>query len=315
MGLFQGSYSSRIRKWNLLKRIRLSQVYWWYSININKNMIWVEIVQYILLSVVVIVNSSALFLLKEGAHSYRHANQVNIIAALCIYELVGGLVSILFYIVKYNVTNMTRKLLDVTLCVTDIYITFNYYFIMILLTIDRFLVFYLNMKYHFYLPPKKITRLIIVVSMTLFTCTIIAAIFIMLNKMSRLYYWNMLYFLYVIIDISYILLVMSVYIYIFSVYKRQKKIRKNCKDNNDSFKLLIPSLLIVTFIIFSIIPDLFLTGAYYQIYYVSDNVKEMPFILFRIGRIVDPLIYIFGFSFRRGRQRCIYNPLKHLEYR
>ena len=315
MGLFQGSYSSRIRKWNLLKRIRLSQVYWWYSININKNMIWVEIVQYILLSVVVIVNSSALFLLKEGAHSYRHANQVNIIAALCIYELVGGLVSILFYIVKYNVTNMTRKLLDVTLCVTDIYITFNYYFIMILLTIDRFLVFYLNMKYHFYLPPRKITSLIIVVSMTLFTCTIIAAIFIMLNKMSRLYYWNMLYLLYVIIDISYILLVMSVYIYIFSVYKRQKKIRKNCKDNNDSFKLLIPSLLIVTFIIFSIIPDLFLTGAYYQIYYVSDNVKEMPFILFRIGRIVDPLIYIFGFSFRRGRQRCIYNPLKHLEYR
>ena len=278
-------------------------------------MIWVEIVQYILLSVVVIVNSLALFLLKEGAHSHRHANQVNIIAALCIYELVGGLVSILFYIVKYNVTNMTRKLLDVTLCVTDIYITFNYYFIMILLTIDRFLVFYLNMKYHFYLPPRKITSLIIVVSMTLFTCTIIAAIFIILNKMSRLYYWNMLYLLYVIIDISYILLVMSVYIYIFSVYKRQKKIRKNCKDNNDSFKLLIPSLLIVTFIIFSIIPDLFLTGAYYQIYYVSDNVKEMPFILFRIGRIVDPLIYIFGFSFRRGRQSCIYNPLKHLEYR
>ena len=278
-------------------------------------MIWVEIVQYILLSVVVIVNSLALFLLKEGAHSYRHANQVNIIAALCIYELVGGLVSILFYIIKYNVTNMTRKLLDVTLCVTDIYIMLNYYFIMILLTTDRFLVFYLNMKYHFYLPPRKITRLIVVVSMTLFTCTIIAAIFIMLNKMSRLYYWNMLYLLYVIIDISYILLVMSVYIYIFSVYKRQKKIRKNCKDNNDSFKLLIPSLLIVTFIIFSIIPDLFLTGAYYQIYYVSENVKEMPFMLFRIGRIVDPLIYIFGFSFRRGRQRCIYNPLKHLEYR
>ena len=93
---------------------------------------------------------------------------------------------------------------------------------------------------------------------------------------------------------------MSVYIYIFSVYKRQKEIQRNLRDNNDSFKLLIPSLVIITFVIFSIIPDLFLTGAYYKIYYVSDNVKEMPFMLFRIGRIVDPLIYIFGFSFKRG---------------
>lgn len=263
-------------------------------------MTWVEIVQYILLSVVVIVNSLALLLLKRGAHSYRHTNQINIITALCIYELVGGLISILFYIIKYNVTTMTSKLLDVTLCVTDIYITFNFYFIMGLLTIDRFFVFYLNMKYHYYLPPKKITRLILILSMVLFGCTTIAIILIVLNKMNRLYYWNMLYLIYVIIDVLYILLVMSVYIYIFSVYKRQKEIQRNLRDNNDSFKLLIPSLVIITFVIFSIIPDLFLTGAYYKIYYVSDNVKEMPFMLFRIGRIVDPLIYIFGFSFKRG---------------
>lgn len=136
--------------------------------------------------------------------------------------------------------------------------------------------------------------------MVLFGCTTIAIILIVLNKMNRLYYWNMLYLIYVIIDILYILLVMSVYIYIFSVYKRQKEIQRNLRDNNDSFKLLIPSLVIITFVIFSIIPDLFLTGAYYKIYYVSDNVKEMPFMLFRIGRIVDPLIYIFGFSFKRG---------------
>lgn len=136
--------------------------------------------------------------------------------------------------------------------------------------------------------------------MVLFGCTTIAIILIVLNKMNRFYYWNMLYLIYVIIDILYILLVMSVYVYIFSVYKRQKEIQRNLRDNNDSFKLLIPSLVIITFVIFSIIPDLFLTGAYYKIYYVSDNVKEMPFMLFRIGRIADPLIYIFGFSFKRG---------------
>ena len=57
--------------------------------------------------------------------------------------------------IKYNVTNMTPKLSDVTLCVTDIYIMLNYYFIMILLTIERFLVFYSNMKYHFFLSSHK----------------------------------------------------------------------------------------------------------------------------------------------------------------
>ena len=90
--------------------------------------------------------------------------------------------------IKCNVTNTTSKLSDVTLCVTDVFIMLNYYFIIVLLTIERFLVFYLYMNYHFYLPPNKITRLIIVVSMVSFRCTIIAAILTVLNKMNRLYY-------------------------------------------------------------------------------------------------------------------------------
>ena len=261
-----------------------------------------EFVEPLLLSLVVITNSMALIFLKRNTHGYRNKNQIKIITVLCVYELLGGLLAILYDAVERNVTSkfIASKLLDVIMCLTDIFIALNYYFIMVLLTVDRFLAIYLNIKYQFYLPSKKIIRLVTIVSMTLLAFAVTAAVLIVFNKMNRLYHWNMLYVLYVVIDISYIALVISVYVYIFRVFKRQKKLQTNRASDSDSFKLLIPSLLIVTFIIFSIIPDLFLTGAYYQIYYVSDIMHKIPFIFFRLGHIADPLIYIFGFNFKRG---------------
>ena len=135
--------------------------------------------------------------------------------------------------------------------------------------------------------------------MTLLSFAITVAVLIVFNKMNRLYHWNVLYVLYVVIDISYIVLVISVYVYIFRVFKRQRKLQTNRTTHSDSFKLLIPSLLVVTFVIFSITPDLFLAGAYYQICYVSDIMHKIPFIFFRLGHIADPLIYILGFNFKR----------------
>ena len=264
-------------------------------------MVSFEIVELLLLSLVVMTNSMALVFLKRNSHGYRNKNQINIITVLCIYELLGGLLAILYDAVERNVTSkiMASKLLDVIMCLTDIFIALNYYFIMVLLTVDRFFVIYLNIKYQFYLPPKKIIRLVTIVSMTLLAFAITAAVLIVFNKMNRSYHWNMLYVLYVVMDISYIVLVISVYVYIFRVFKRQKKLQTNRTSDTDSFKLLIPSLLIVTFVIFSIIPDLFLTGAYYQIYNVSDIMHTIPFVFFRIGHIADPLIYILGFNFKR----------------
>ena len=260
-----------------------------------------DFVEPLLLSLVVITNSMALIFLKRNTNGYRNKTQINIITVLCVYELLGGLLAILYDAVERNVTSKVTasKLLDVIMCLTDIFIALNYYFIMFLLTVDRFLAIYLNIKYQFYLPPKKIIRLVTIVSMTLLAFAITIAVLIAFNKMNRLYHWNMLYVLYVVIDISYIVLVISVYIYIFRVFKRQRKLQTNRATHSDSFKLLIPSLLIVTFIIFSIIPDLFLAGAYYQIYYVSDIMYKIPFIFFRLGHIADPLIYILGFNFKR----------------
>lgn len=266
-------------------------------------MVSFEIAEFLLLSLVVLTNSMALVFLKrnKNTHGYRNKNQVNLITVLCLNELLTGLLTILYHAVERNVTSkiVALKLLDVTMCLTDIFLALNYYFIMVLLTVDRFLAIYLNFKYQFYIPPKRIMRLVAIVSMSLLACATLAAVLTVFNKMNWLYHWNKLYVLFVIVDISYIVLVILVYAYIFHVFKRQKKLQTNRANDTDSFKILIPSLLIVTFVIFTIIPDLFLTGAYHQIYYVSDAMHKIPFIFFRLGHIADPLIYILGFNFKR----------------
>lgn len=194
-------------------------------------MVSLEISEPLLLSLVVMTNSMALVFLKRNSHGYRNKNQINIITLLCIYELLGGLLAILYDAVERNVTSkiIASKLLDVIMCLTDIFIALNYYFIMVLLTVDRFLAIYLNIKYQFYLPPKKIIRLITIVSMTLLAFAVTAAVLIAFDKINRLYHWNMLYVLYVVMDISYIVLVISVYVYIFRVFKRQKSSNKSRK--------------------------------------------------------------------------------------
>ena len=54
----------------------------------------------------------------------------------------------------------------------------------------------------------------------------------------------------------------ATYIYIFMVYRQQSRMRKSnhCIRNNDHFKLLVPNLIMVTFVAFTITPEL-LRGA------------------------------------------------------
>ena len=186
---------------------------------------WFDIVEFILLSAIVIVNSVTLVLLKRRKHNIRIKKQINIVAALCLHGFTSVPITFLFYVMKYNEVegNMSSIFKNVFLCMSDIFVMLNYYFIMILLTIDQFLVFYLNMKCRLYLPPKKVIKVITFVTVSLFAGTVTVLALVLLKGMSIKYHWNMLYVSYAIIDIVYIILVIFVYIYIFNVYKRQQE--------------------------------------------------------------------------------------------
>ena len=104
---------------------------------------WLDIVEYILLSAIVIVNSVTLVLLKRGKHSVRIKNQINIVAALCLNRITSVPITFLFYVMKYNEIegHMSSIFKNVFLCMSYIFVMLNYYFMIILLTIDQFLVF------------------------------------------------------------------------------------------------------------------------------------------------------------------------------
>ena len=174
-----------------------------------------------LLSVIVTVNSFALVLSKRRKPSVRIKSQINIVAALCLNGI-----TFLFYGINYNKTegNMSSIFKNVSLCMSDIFVMLNYYFMMMLLTIGRFLAFYLNMKHQLYLPPKKVSKFIAFVTVSLFAGTVNVLALVLLKKwmLSTIRTCCMYFMQLLILDILFLL-----YLFTFSMFiKESKKLRK-----------------------------------------------------------------------------------------
>ena len=131
-----------------------------------------------------------------------------------------------------------------------------YYFIMVLLTIDRFLVFHLKFRYHFYFSPSKILKLIIAVASVSFLNSTILAILTSMQIIMWFKVENKIFLVYVVFDAGYTFLVIGTYSFILKVYRNQRKFSKATKSNNkkDSFKVLVTTLIIRTFMMYNFIP-------------------------------------------------------------
>ena len=131
-----------------------------------------------------------------------------------------------------------------------------YYFIMVLLTIDRFLVFHLKFRYNFYFSPSKILKLIIAVASVSFLNSTILAILTSMQIIMWFKVENKIFLVYVVFDAGYTFLVIGTYSFILKVYRNQRKFSKATKSNNkkDSFKVLVTTLIIRTFMMYNFIP-------------------------------------------------------------
>ena len=254
---------------------------------------WYTLVNYTLRSANIVLQIVALFFLWRSRLNKRIKNQVIIITALCLCEMTGAVLGITCAIVdQYSVSRILSSICD---SFGYIFFMINYYFIMTLLTIDRFLVFYLNIRYHIRFPPAKVLKMIqIIVAISLIP-TITLAVLILLQKISLARLGSICFVSYLIFDAIYILVAITTYTYIFKVYKRQVKMRKNsqCTRNKENFNHLIPSLIIITFIIFAIIPDFYNMTRTYKIIKSHDAIADVASVFYRVGWMVDPLIYIF----------------------
>ena len=242
---------------------------------------WFEIVEYVMTSGIIAMHIIALALLKKSKVNNRSKIQIIIIAALCECQLMGALLSTIFYIIRFRVFTIVPGTI---ICFMVIFISFTYYFLMTLLTVDRHLIFYFNLKYQLYVTRRNLLKLIIVFVAVFLMITVIFSVLISLEKISLENLELGLAVLFIIIYIAYIFLIAVTYGYIFLVYRRQLGLRKNTQKagGKDHFNLLVPSLIIMTFILFSIVPDLFKTTTVFGIIPANGFLSHLVSHFFRI---------------------------------
>ena len=238
------------------------------------------ILDYTLHSCIIVIHIVTLIFLRRSRCSNRYKNQMIIITCLCICELTGAVLFINYRIFECFISLLVANII---LCFALVFAVSIYYFIMVLLTRDRFLAFYLKSKYHFYFTSSKILKLI----------------FAELHASMQIISWfqveNKIFLVYLVFDVGYIFLVIETYSFIFKVYRNQRKFRKTTKSTNkkDSFKLLVPTLIIITLIIHNLIPNIINISYRYNSKSFNETVLKVAFICYRIGWLLDPLIYIF----------------------
>ena len=88
----------------------------------------------------------------------RNKNQRNTISALCGCQLSRTLLFWIIYRWRLHIFEVTLNIIFCFVLLTNL---LNYYFIMRLLTIDRLLLFYLNIRYRRYVTSAEVIKLII----------------------------------------------------------------------------------------------------------------------------------------------------------
>ena len=108
-----------------------------------------------------------------------------------------------------------------------------------------------------FIPPSKVFKIVICLALLCPLTTVTFAVLIPLQTITWLQVYDVLYVLYLILDIGYIFLAAGTYSFIFQIYRRHLKFKKTSQisGKKDQFKLLIPTLIIATFILFNIIPN------------------------------------------------------------
>lgn len=271
----------------------------------TENMDWGTKVTFIINAFVVVIHLLALPVLFKFKVDNLNGNQKYLLASLCITELTLGANLILISIFTIIHTDYAYTITNI------LYISFyfplylTYFSIMILITIDRLLEFRLNIKYSLHWFPKKIKVILVVVIavyMSIFICMAIVRFYKLVDGYYRKYLMN-----YVIPIFSVFFLVLASCTY-YQIYKKIKGNRKTndrikhvCEAQNSHMQIglnqkkrlqiFLPSLIIATFILFSIVPNLL--WVFYSFKEEHEALKMIIAISFPIGWVADPMIYIF----------------------
>ena len=264
---------------------------------------------------VICVQVLAVFLLMKVKQNNITGSQKYLLLSLCVSELVYAVVhNVTLVLFAYNRDNIIYDLWMfrvATVMLMDICI-------MICITVDRFLEVYFSIKYPLYWSARKTLALIICLGGILLFSYILLLIYVHrisehpINFYTKLGY-ALTRFVYPIFDAFFICVASITYYYIFKQITEKKvqlsrmkkpsnKAQMTCKRRlRNRFKLFVPSLIILTFILFMIVPHLLQLCFSFNL--LTFKEQRISYILIPVGFLADPVICIFNLSSVRKRIR------------
>lgn len=266
----------------------------------------ISIVLTILNVLIIFFHGCGIWILLRLKNSDISYSQRILIITLSVSEILFGFNKLISHLIlkryQYDYAYKVTTMFSLTM------VSFLYFAAMILITLDRFLEFYLNVKYHLYWSGRKTVWSIVI---CIITSIIFFIIFFTLFITMELDFKRVLYiYLFPVLETFFTILAFGTYTYIFTVYREKTRKRKQMlKDisvkkkkvsvfslqrSNPIFKIYVPCLIMVTFVLFLVIPD----TVYFVNYMlfsnsINDSLDKALWILYRIGFLSDALIYIF----------------------
>ena len=263
---------------------------------------WYFTVFTILSALVLLLHSLALVLLFKIKVQNVNGSQKYLLTSLCLVELCLGANSILFSTFKSLEMVTVLEIVEI-FDLIPLYLL--YLLIMIFITLDRLFEFRLNIKYSLYWSPKKtFYALTIVFSILILVlvCLIILKVFFTSFDFVKII------MIYVLPQFGIIFMILAIYTYylIFKKLKRNRRTSRKIKQNimmqnsciqneisTKGFRVFVPSLIIATFILLSIIPYVTMLIYYYVFNEQHQLLLKFILIMFPLGWLADAVIYIF----------------------
>ena len=200
-----------------------------------------------------------------------------------------------------------------------------YYLIMFAITLDRFLEIRLDIKYHLYSNKKKIKKVLLSAYIVLnaFYMTLLC---IYLAYRQPAYTANIIrsFVLYFapVIDTIFVIFAMIAYSYVFSkLYRNRIKdnaLRTQLAVNQPNVPIIlkadrfrVPFWIVLTFVLFLIIPDILELIRKTLLHpSLQDDFQMLSYVLYRIGFIADPVIYIYNLESVQYKLRKVLHQIK-----
>ena len=277
---------------------------------------WIIYIIIIVDVAVILAQILAITLLLVVKENNAKVTQKILLITLCATELCYAITGItLFCFVLLDTWNVVALALALMIFnVTTV--TFFYICIMAMIEIDRFLEIYLNIYYQAHWSPKK-TKIILTGALTICFLSFIPS-FVADEKNPQTVGKMLIYYVVPILELVFFIIASCTYLYITKEVLRHRKntkriqqqLQKNYivvhhREPNNRFKLLVPTLIIVTFLLFTVSPNiirLFVVRGD-----ISDTGYRIAFMFVSIGFIADALIYIFNFNVvRKGIRNIVW---------